>query len=313
MYPVIATVGPLSISSFGLFMALGFLAGVFTVWRVARSYDINEEKILDLTLFTFLGGLVGARLYFVALNPGFIAHALQNVILLNKYPGLSFWGGLLGGFLTLYLCLRRTKLNFWLTADLAAAGLLIGLAIGDVGCFLGGCSYGVVSNLPIASPVVGLIGKRFPVALVEAVILALVFLFFKAQVLRFHFAGKVAANFLIVVGAVKFLLGFLRGDSRIIFAWVSDGHLLSVLAVILGTVIFYTRSKRSITKDLGSFISVPFSPKKRKEALSSVAKSWYNIRIDAGIKLRSWSLSLASFPSKLKRKFNVKSTPKELR
>lgn len=312
MYPVLFTLGNWPISSFGVFMAIAFLASLITVWRIARSYELNEEKTLDLAMLSFFGALIGSRAYFVLLNLT-IFDDWSKIFLINRYPGLSFWGGLIGGLLTLWFFSQRLKISFWRIADYAVVAVLIGLILGDMGCFLGGCEYGVPSSFVLATPVVGLVGRRFPVALLEAVILIFLFNSLWRQVLRHHFEGKIAANFLIWVGIIKFFLEFYRGDSHQIISWISLGHLFSVMSVALGVVIIYTQSKRSWRKDLNFVIGLPTHASSRRDVTSKIKKWWYNQRVSWTLKLKSWMKVVEQGPKKLRRKLHVKPTPEHLR
>ena len=65
MFPVLLSFGNISISSLGVFLAAGFLFAIFLIWRLSRAWDLDEEKVLDLTLLTFLGGLISSRIYFI--------------------------------------------------------------------------------------------------------------------------------------------------------------------------------------------------------------------------------------------------------
>ncbi|MBI4040056.1 prolipoprotein diacylglyceryl transferase [Candidatus Daviesbacteria bacterium] len=308
MFPVLFNLGPVAISSFGFFMAAAFLVAVFAIWRVTQVYGIDEEKTLDLILLTFFGGVIGARIYFVLLNLSYF-NDISKVLLINRYPGLSFWGALLGGILALGYFSARLRLNFWQMADFGAIGLLIGIVIGNIGCFLGGCEFGVVSNLPFATGVAGLIGKRFPVSILESLILLVVFYYLWKQVLRFHFAGKIAALFLVLLGLTKFITEFYRGDAKQILAWVSYGHILSAVLVVLGLVVFYNQSKRDFRSDLVAMVITPFDRRRRDLLLSKIRRSWYNFSINLKIKMGRLSRALTTSPRKLKRKLNVKSTP----
>jgi len=206
MIPVLFSIDSISISSFGVFLALGFLLGVLLVWRLARAWDLDEEKVLDLTLMTFVGGLIGARVYFAFEHwQTFISDPLK-LILVMKYPGLSFWGGFLGGWLTLHILARRLKMDFWQVADIAAVGLLGGLILSDVGCFLGGCSVGVTSKAFFAFPMVGLIGKRWPVQAIEALLLTFTLVKIWSQATHFHQRGKIVSLTLMALGLIKLIL-----------------------------------------------------------------------------------------------------------
>jgi phosphatidylglycerol:prolipoprotein diacylglycerol transferase len=313
MYPILFSVGPIAVSSFGIFLALSLIAAMFSGWRLGKVYDIHEEKILDLVILTFAGGMVGARLLFVIFNLGMF-NTLEKVILVTRYPGLSFWGGLLGGCLVLFFLSRRFKLNFWQAADFAAASLALGIVLGDLGCFFGGCAYGAVSNLPIATPIVGLLGKRLPISLIEAITLLLAFNYLWKQTIRFHFNGKIVSSFLMILGVVKFVTEFYRGDSRFVpFAgWLTFGHLFSLVLLILGLAIFYNRSKRNLVSDILDWVSLLYSSKKRKNTLLTLKKTWYNHQISLKIKMSKTGVTLKTAPRVLKRRLNVKSTPTNL-
>lgn len=287
MYPVLLSFGPVTISSFGLFLALAVLVGIFVVWRLVRVYDIDPEKTFDLSLLSFLGGLIGARLLYVALNWELFGN-FERIALINRYPGLSFWGGLMGGLLTLWLFTKRTRLNFWQVADFASVGMAAGLIVGDLGCFLGGCSYGIVSTLPIAMNVVGLIGKRFPISLIEAVLIYLLFLYLWKNVVRFHFLGKIAAVFLVGLGIIKFCTEYYRGDIRFVgdFQILSLGQIFSLILILYGVIIFYSQSKRHLKLDLVKFLEVFYSTKRQKQVITSIRRSWYNQRIGWKVKLQ---------------------------
>lgn len=312
MYPVLFSLGPLSISSFGFFLTIAFLFSIFTLWKLSKAYDINEGKILDLAILAFIGGIIGARIYFIIFNWEAFG-SFSKVILLNRYPGLSFWGGLLGGIIALRFFTLKLKINYWQVLDFASVGFLIGLFFAGMGCFLGGCSYGIISELPIAAPVVGLIGKRFPISLAESLVFLIIFFYLWGQIIKFHFAGKIASLFLILLGLTKFISEFYHGDIRYIIPYtqISFGHLWSLLLSISGLVIFYRQGKRKIGSDIKEFFRFFSSGKKRKMILLQLRKNCYNFKIDWKIRVNELFVFLGSMPKRLKRRFNVKSTPKE--
>ena len=105
MFPTLLTIGSFSLSSFGVFLALAFLFGVFLIWRLSRAWDLDEEKILDLMLLTFLGGLVGARLFFGLINILAVKWGYNEVkifliwfdiLAYLFFVGLAIWGIIAG-------------------------------------------------------------------------------------------------------------------------------------------------------------------------------------------------------------------------
>lgn len=314
MLPVLFTIGPVSVSSFGLSLVLAFLAAVFVAWRLAKAYDLNEGKILDLAILTLFAGLIGSRLYFIIFNYQ-IFNDLMKIVLINRYPGMVFWGGLLGGGIILTLFTIRTKLNFWQIADMGAVSLILGLAIGNTGCFLGGCSYGVLSSLPFATTVTGILGRRFPISILESLILFISFMWLWKQAIRFHFQGKITALALIILGMEKYFAEFYRGDSQPF--WKSPlilwGQIPSVALIILGVGVYYLRSKRNFIKDLMYLPQLITSSKKRDQLLSQLTKTCYNMKIGWSVRLLKISTGFQALPNRLKRRLNVKSTPRDYR
>ncbi|MFH0937541.1 MAG: prolipoprotein diacylglyceryl transferase family protein [Candidatus Daviesbacteria bacterium] len=310
MYPVLGSLGPLTISSFGVFLGLGILVTIFVFWRLARAYDLNEEKVTDVAFWALIVGFVFARILFVILNWE-LFNDLGKIILINHYPGLSLWGGLIGGSLTIWFFTQRYKLNFWQIGDFVAVGMLLGLAVGDIGCLLGGCNVGISSNLPFAVSSVGAIGKRLPIALIEALILFWIFLKLWKQVVRFHFAGKILALSLIAAGIVKFVIEFFRAEHTFIGGIVLD-QLFATVLIIVGLGVFYKQSKRSIISDLRELVEIFYVPKKRQEILVILRRNWNNFRVIWKIRFDKLVRFLGNLPKILKRRLNVRATPKDI-
>lgn len=286
MLPVLFSIGKFPVSSFGVFITLGFLVGVFLIWRLSRAWDLDEERILDLTLLTFLGGLVGARFYFVLEHLPIFAANFLRVILINKYPGFSFWGSFLGGWLSLFYISRAKKEDFWLLGDIAAIGLLGGLIFSDLGCFLGGCQIGIRNNSFLAVNMVGILGKRFPVQILEALLLSFAVLKLWSQAAHFHLRGKILSLSLIYIGIIKLLTNPLKQES-------DGGQFLSLITFLLGVVILYRITKRNILSDIKNlpkvilrFLSDP------KAILVGLQKYWYNQKTSISWKFRSFKKSL---------------------
>ncbi len=295
MFPVLFSIGKFGISSFGVFLALGFLFAVFLIWRLSRAWDLDEEKILDLTLLTFLGGLIGARIYFAIENWSYFATNLSKIILFYKYPGFSFWGSILGGWLTLFYFAKKFKLDFWLICDIAAVGFLGGLILSDVGCFLGGCGVGVPSKSFFAITQIGSIGKRFPTQALEALLLS--FALFKIWKLATHFhqRGKIAAQALIFISTIKLLMEPLR-------AIHNQNYFFLTTLLVLGIVTFYKVTARNIILDFKNFyfflINIVRDEKARKSQVAHLKRTWYNQTTAIGWKFRNFK--------KMARRFNVR-------
>lgn len=283
MFPVLFSIGKVSISSFGFFLAAAFLYSIFLIWRQARAAEMDEERVLDLSLLTFLGGFLGARVYFILENLQFFGLDIVKMFHFLKYPGVSFWGGFLGGWISLYYLSRRFKLDFWQMADIGSVAFLGGLIVADIGCLLGGCSVGIKSSF-LGIEMVGVVDKRFPVQLLEAVLFSLILLKIWPSVTHFHLRGKIVSSVLIFIGIVKFATEFLR-DSQ------GTGFIFSIVLIALGIAVLYKvvnvslrSGKRDFTKDLKNLVSFPIrfvrNKQLRVDIFQKLHKSWYNYMVN---------------------------------
>lgn len=273
MFPILFSIGSFSVSTFAIFVTLAFLFGVFTIWRLSRAWDFDEEKALDLTILTFIGAVVVSRLYFVSEHLDIFMREPLSILLIYKIPGFSFWGGFLGGWLTLYLLCKRQKLDFWHVADLASVAFLGSLIFADLGCFFGGCDIGIRSNVFFAMQVVGQAQKTIPVSAIEAVLIYFSFVKIWPLVTHFHSRGYVVGVTLITLGAIKIILEPLRQIH-------SAGSLFSATLIVLGFFIFYKSTGRNFLLDLKKLpvITMKFFIDKetRLAALQFIQKWWYN-------------------------------------
>lgn len=294
MSPVLFSIGGFAVSSFGIFLALGFLFGIFLIWRLARAWELDEEKVLDLMLLTFIGALVGARAYFALEHWNYFADSPFNLVLINKIPGFSFWGGFLGGWLTLYAFAKRKRVDFWQLADITLVGLLGGLILSDLGCLLGGCNIGASSKIFFAVTQVGSLGKRWPVQAIESLIFTIILVRIWSQATHFHQRGKIIGLGLTLIGATKLLLEPLKQNhSELLF---------SFFFVFLGLTILYRVSRQNPVTYLKGlvvfFVKLFTDSQERLKVVQNFSKSWYNQKANFGWKLRNLK--------KLLRKLNVK-------
>jgi phosphatidylglycerol:prolipoprotein diacylglycerol transferase len=140
VYPFTLSLGPLQLTGYGLMMMAGFLMAGWAIQLDLRGRNLSEEFAGDVVLGGVIGGLVGAKLWYVALTGAG----------LFSRGGFVWYGGFLGGVAGVVLAgrLRRVPVRF--TMDLCAAPVALGYALGRVGCFLVNDDYGVPTSLPWA-------------------------------------------------------------------------------------------------------------------------------------------------------------------
>ena len=144
----------LPVRGYGVMVLLGLLAGIGITILRGRQLNIVPDVIIGLGFWMMLGGMVGARLFYVVQKWG--EHPQldwqQRLIDIFKLTegGLVIYGGVIGGLVAGIVFCRRQRLPLLATADLIAPGFLIGLSLGRIGCLLHGCCFGGVctANLP---------------------------------------------------------------------------------------------------------------------------------------------------------------------
>lgn len=142
VYPFIIHLGPLEVTGYGLMLMVAFLMGGWLMARQLRELDLKEEYAADVVAAAVVGGIIGAKLWYVALtrDPG----------ALFSRGGLVWYGGFVGGALAVILNSWRLRVPIRWTMQLAAPALAAAYALGRVGCFLVNDDYGGPTNLPWA-------------------------------------------------------------------------------------------------------------------------------------------------------------------
>jgi phosphatidylglycerol:prolipoprotein diacylglycerol transferase len=140
-------VGPLTLRWYGILMATAMALGLWLAYRDARQRALDPENLLKAAELALLGGLIGARLYYVAFNLDYYARAPSKIFAVWE-GGLAIHGGVLGGILLGggYALARGLPLRQYL--DIAAPSLALGQAIGRWGNFFNEEAFGTPTDLP---------------------------------------------------------------------------------------------------------------------------------------------------------------------
>ena len=111
MHPILFTIGPFIIYSYGFFLALAYLAASFIFWREGKKRGFKEEKLIDFSVLALLAAIVGGRAFYVLLNWGFFSHNLGKVFAIWE-GGFSYYGGLVCIFFVGAYLVRRWRWDF---------------------------------------------------------------------------------------------------------------------------------------------------------------------------------------------------------
>lgn len=243
MHRELFQIGGLTIYSYGVFLALGFIIATLVARERFKSQYRNPDIILDFVLAAVVGGVVGARLFYVighwseySSNPG-------EIFKFNM-DGLVFYGGLILGLALTLLVGWLRKVRFWNTMDLAGLCVPLALAIGRIGCLMNGCCYGKETTVPwgIGYPAVSsIIGRRHPTQLYELALDVALFAFLWWKKDDFEREGTAFWVFALGYGAIRFAMEFLRDHSLANAAAGFQAMSLALFAVALVVLLFRYR------------------------------------------------------------------------
>ena len=130
-------------------MVIGFLACVSLISRLSRDFTANPQHITNAALYALVGGVVGARLFFVLHYFDKFRSNLLEVFAIWQ-GGLELAGGVFTAIIIILLYIWYNKLPVRRYLDVLAIGLMLALVFGRIGCFLNGCCYGKPTELPWA-------------------------------------------------------------------------------------------------------------------------------------------------------------------
>ncbi len=250
MHPILLKLGPLTIHTYGFFVALGFLTGILMAKKEAVRVGENPEQIMDLCFYILISSVIGARLFYVFTMPG---HFFKNPLEIFKIweGGLVFYGGFISALVFAIVYLKKHRIEIWKIADLLAPSLAIGHALGRIGCFFAGCCYGKICELPWAvtfshpESLAPLGISLHPTQLYEAFSNFTIFAILWMLRIRKQFEGQVFWVYVMIYGSVRSILEIFRDDFRGGFMGPLSPSQVIGIAMAIAAGIMLVRCKRA--------------------------------------------------------------------
>jgi phosphatidylglycerol:prolipoprotein diacylglycerol transferase len=227
--------------SYGVLLALAYLAGLQLAVVRARRAGLDGAKVMDLGIYLIIAALIGAKLMLVAVDFDYFRSQPAEILSLVRAGGV-FYGGLIAAFVVALWLVRRYQLPLWTTGDLIAPGIALGHIVGRFGCLLAGCCYGrptgvawaITFSDPVAAANVGtplqipLHPTQLYDAGAEALILALLLL---TERRGRPFPGRTLWLYMLLYAISRFIIEFYRGDERGVVFGMSTSQFVSLIIV----------------------------------------------------------------------------------
>jgi len=243
MYPVLFQVFGFPISSFGVMLALAFLAGTWLTALRMREVGLDPDGATTMLIYAMIGGIGGSKLYY-AVDMALRGELSFGSALFSR-SGITFYGGLIGAIAAVWVGTRIHRIptnRFFNCVCLAGA---IGQALGRIGCFLVGDDYGRVTDVPwgIAFPegAPPTLEPVHPTQLYESAWLLAVTGWLW---MRRGKSPLLWGEYLVLSGFGRFAIEFLRTNPRVAFG-LSEAQLIALALVAVGAVCWLHQARRS--------------------------------------------------------------------
>lgn len=230
----------IEVTYYGFLIALGILCGIGVAFLICKikKYDMNIP--INVALFAVPLAIIGARLYY------FVLHGNSFTQFFNfRTGGLAIYGAVIGGFLGVVVSSLIFKYNILKVCDIAAPCLILGQAIGRIGCYFSGCCYGVETtseffkNFPFSIEINGT--YHLATMLYESLFNFLTFIALMVLTKNTNKIGLVTSGYLISYGTIRGILENFRDPSEALTVGhsIRASQLLSIILVIIGTILLF--------------------------------------------------------------------------
>jgi phosphatidylglycerol:prolipoprotein diacylglycerol transferase len=251
MYPVLVQLGTFELRSYGIILALSFFLGLWLSAREAKTRGLDPALVHDFAFYALLGGIVGARIYYVVFsNPAYYLQKPWEIVAV-WHGGIGILGALAGGFLAALWYCRKKQLSFWRFADALAPGVALGQAAGVIACLLNGDSYGKPAGVAWAitytdpRAMAPLNIPLHPVEIYEMAAYLLVFVLVWQTRGKYKTPGFAFLTYLAGYGAARFAVEFFRGNPAILAWGIPAAQVFGAVLVLVAVAGLYMLGKAS--------------------------------------------------------------------
>lgn len=261
MFPIFELFGR-EISVYGILSLIGAFACGIYICRSAKKYGYNDNDFIVILLISAIGVLIGGHILYGITRIDLIVKLFSDFgryvksfgdfinCMVTIFGGSVFYGGLLGGMAAGTIYCKKKKFSVAEYSDIIAPGVPLFHCFGRIGCFFGGCCYGIESSfgftvhgneiLPSVNDV-----QRFPVQLLEASLNLILFFVLAKFLSKGIFKGKLFAVYLLCYSVIRFFDEFLRGDTYRGFLFgLSTSQIISIILFLCSLIYLVVKYKK---------------------------------------------------------------------
>ena len=251
MHPILFKYGPIEIRYYGLMYVIGILFASYLIKKEVRrkGMGLTDDDVMNFIIWTVLGGVIGARLYYVAFNLGYYISTPSEIPAI-WHGGLAIHGGLMGGGASAWFYLKKRSVLFWRMADAVAPAIILGQTFGRFGNFMNGDAHGRPTTMPwgIVFPSNSIAGAEFPDTPLHPTMLYELAINFSIFCLLWlvlrkkdHGDGYIFGMYIVLYSLGRFVVEHFRADS-LMLGPIRIAQLVSLsIAVAVGALVIRKR------------------------------------------------------------------------
>jgi phosphatidylglycerol---prolipoprotein diacylglyceryl transferase len=220
LHPVLFSLGPVTLHTYGALIVAGFLIGIFLIRKKAVAAGISPDDITDICFWGLIYGLIFGRILYIVTAWD---HFSQNPLNMIKFweGGLVYYGGVFGGVGAFYYFSKKKGVDILDTLDMAAPSLSIAHFFGRLGCFSAGCCYGIKADKDHPFAVVFSHAQSIapteiplhPTQLYDAANAIIIFVIISLLYKIRKFKGQVIGSYFLIYAIGRSIVESYRGDS----------------------------------------------------------------------------------------------------
>jgi phosphatidylglycerol:prolipoprotein diacylglycerol transferase len=259
MFPYFTLFGR-DIGLYSLMILCGiFSSGIYACF-IAKKFDYDYSDLIIFLLFVSIGVIIGSHLLYAIVNYNNVIYIFENIKKINTFEklfnvlnylfgGSVFYGGLSSGIIVGYI-ISKNNCKYRNFFDIGVTSIPLFHFFGRIGCFLGGCCYGIESKIGFIytiNPIVEANGvRRFPIQIVEAIFNIALFFLLAYLLRQKKVKGRLIYVYLSIYAIGRFFIEFFRGDTyRGIWFSFSTSQIISVLIILILIIRFCYKYKRT--------------------------------------------------------------------
>lgn len=250
MQRVLFEIGGLSLYSYGIMLFLAFAIGITWAVKEAPGEGVDRDHFMEISIIAIVMAIIGSRIAYVTVYWEYFQDGPWWGVFALRDGGLIFYGGFFAALLGALGYCRYRRISFFNVLDLAAPFIALGYAITRIGCFLNGCCYGQLTDVPwgVVFPVLEN-GTRHPTQLYSSFAALLIFILLRLTRPLKYFNGFRFFLFIVLYGIYRFIVEFFRVDPDVLGP-LSLAQLVALVMIAAGVSVLVWKKKTVNEKTL---------------------------------------------------------------